>query len=99
MSDHFYKLSPGKIVLKLSKTFPADEWTQTEGRVDCMLVTGGIVNAKHAGKLICHTGPDDNLVVVVLNGASWDTPVGATGDAIIESQDQCQREQQWTKTA
>jgi hypothetical protein len=71
--------------LKLTKDLFPDTW-RDQNPPSCLVVPGGNVDSSQANKLICHTGPDQNEPVITLNGASWGSAVGDSGDAHC---DQC----------
>ena len=97
MADHYYRLAPSGIELKLSRTLLDAEWQQSGGPVDCLLLSvGGVKTLQDA--LECDGDPNKREAIVMLQNASWTTPVGDTGPAVIESPDNCDRNHTWTKT-
>lgn len=79
MADHyFYQLQPANALLKVTDELgPFNTW-QKVGDSGKLVVSSGFVATGDDGQVL-HSGPPDNVPVVTLAGASWQSTAGDSG--------------------
>ena len=94
-TTYVFQVTPcgARLALEHNLIMP-DTWTDTAA-APTLIVAGGFVDSSQPGRIICHSGPDDNAPVVTLIGATWDSQVGESGAATCDLCQNTPNSQTW----
>lgn len=94
-TNYHFRLTPAGTLLNVKDEFgPFNTWDAIE-HAEKLVVTSGGVDTSQSDRMICHSGPLQNVPVVTLRGASFDSKEGDEGDATCDLCQQTPGPQRW----
>jgi len=94
-THYFYRIKPADALLRVTDVLAVPNVWQEIGDSGKLVVSNGIVDTRD-DRQILHSGPPDNLQVVTLLGASWQSKPGDTGDGTCQACQNTPSPQHWT---
>lgn len=94
-TNYHFRLTPAQTLLHVKDEIgPFNTWEAIEHE-EKLVVTSGAVDTSQSDRMICNSGPSENLPVVTLLTASFDSREGDEGDATCDLCQQTTGPQRW----